>query len=410
MGLRESINRRMANAALLRPETPPPSFRMREFAIFSMIIVAFFSFAYRGYFDLGVLNQGDLLPLYPNGGDYLNAFISSWSNSNLGFAGASATEAGFFNALILFAFGGNSLLAQKVIFLGTMPFACLSMFTFLSSRLKLGYEKSLISFIYGVNPVTIGLFFGGGVGLLTYFSVFPLLLLCLFNFLEGHKDSSIYVVVFGMILAFASAIDVQAPLFISPFAIAFLISGLAAVRNRRQGLKMVASVMASFSIFSILTLPTTSSYFSSLLTYFYGSNQGTIANYSATPISHDILVTRIHDDFAFQTYDFLYGAIFLTSVMTALSFLVSNARRLRYALTLSMLLVIGIIFWNLGIHSLDLWLYDSVPLLFALSILKLKILFVQGFVLLGAFLLEEARQRRFFNTDDLKASRAKFPE
>jgi hypothetical protein len=391
----------MLKGHLLRtyPEERPKTGFMasrREFIIFSIILATFFVFAYRGYFGLGILNQGDLLPLYPDWGDYLNAFTSSWSNSNLGFAGASATEAGFFNALILFAFGNNSLLAQKVIFLGTMPLACLSMFIFLSYHLTLGYEKSVISFIYGVNPVTIGLFFGGGAGLLTYFSVFPLLLLCLFNFLERRKDPSISVVAFGMILAFASAIDVQAPLFVFPFAIAFLISGLVTVRNHRQSLKMGASLLASFFIFSILTLPTTSNYFSSLFGYFYGSSQGTIVNYSAAPISHDILVSRIHDDFTSQTYDFLTGAIFLTSIMTAISLFISNARRLRYALTLSILLVIGIIFWEFGINGLDLWLYNSVPLLFALNTLKLKMLFVQGFVLLGAFLLEEARYRRFF--------------
>jgi chromate transport protein ChrA len=87
-------------------------------------------------------------------------------------------------------------------------------------------------------------------------------------------------------------------------------------------------------------------------------------------------------------------------MMTAISLFVTNTRRLRYALTLSLLLIIGITFWELGINSLDLWLYNSIPLLFALSTLKLKMLFVQGFVLLGAFLLEEARYRRFFSTNN----------
>jgi hypothetical protein len=156
---------------------------------------------------------------------------------------------------------------------------------------------------------------------------------------------------------------------------------------------MAASVAASLFIFSLLTLPTTANYFSSLFGYFNGSSQGAIVNYSATPISHDILVSRIYDDFASQTYDFLNGAIYLTSLMAVIALLVSNKRRLPYVLTLLMLLVAGIGFWQLGINGWDVWLYNTIPLLFALSTLKLKMLFVQGFVLLGAFLLEEARDR-----------------
>jgi hypothetical protein len=364
----------------------------KEFIVFTVVLAIFFTFAYREYFGLGILNQGDLLPLFPKGGFYLNAFISSWGNSNLGFAG-SATEAGFFNALLLFVFGDNSWLAQKIVFLATMPIACLSMFMFLDHHLTLGPEKSLISFIYGVNPVTIGLFFGGGIGLLTYYSIFPLLLLLLFNFLEGHKNSSISVVAFGMILAFGAAFDVQAPLFVLPFVIAFLISALITVRNHMKSLRIGASLLASFFIFSILTLPTTFNYFSSLVGYFNGSSRGAITNYAATSISHDILVSRIRDDFAFQTFDFLTGAIYLTSLMAIIALIVSNKRRLRYVLTLLVLLVAGIGFWQLGLNGSDLWLYNAIPLLFALSTLKLKMLFVQGFILLGAFLLEQARSR-----------------
>jgi hypothetical protein len=392
MGLREILRRHIAdNVDEIRHETPR-TFPTRELAIFSTVLAAFFLFAYRGYFGLGILNQGDLLPLFPNGDFYLNAFIFSWSNSNLGFAG-SATEAGFFNALLLFVFGDNSLLAQKVVFLATMPLACLSMFIFLGYHLTLGSEKSLVSFVYGVNPVTIGLFFGGGVGLLTYYSIFPFLLLFLFNFLEGHTDSSISIVAFGMILAFGSAFDVQAPLFVLPFVIAFLIGGLITARNHTKSLKMGASLFASFFIFSILTLPSTSHYFGTLFQYFNGSSRGAITNYSATSISHDVLVSRIRDDFTFQTFDFLTGAIYLTTLMATIAFVVGNKRRLRYVLTLLGLLVTGIAFWQLGINGSDLWLYDAIPLLFALSTLKLKILFVQGFILLGAFLLEEARDR-----------------
>jgi hypothetical protein len=270
-------------------------------------------------------------------------------------------------------------------------------------------EKFAISFVYGVNPVTIGLFYGGGVGLLTYFSVFPILLLFLVNFLEGHRDPSISVVGFAVVLAFAAAFDVQASLFVLPFAIAFLISALATVRNHRKALLKGASLLASFLIFSILTLPTTSSYFSSLFGYFFGSSRGTIVNYSAAPISQDTLVSRIHDDFAFQTYDFLSGAIYLTSILAMISLFVVSRRRLRYIVTFLGLLISGIVFWQLGINGSDLWLYDTMPLLFALSTLKLKMLFVQAFVLLGAFVVEEVRNRASFSTESRQGLRDRWP-
>jgi hypothetical protein len=67
---------------------------------------------------------------------------------------------------------------------------------------------------------------------------------------------------------------------------------------------------------------------------------------------------------------------------------------LRYILSLLLLLSVGIIFWQFGLTGQSLWLYETFPPLFALNTLKLKMIFTQAYVLIVAFLVDEARERR----------------
>jgi hypothetical protein len=367
--------------------------RLRITAVFLALLAAYFLFVYRNYFGLGAISQGDLSPLYPRAGYYFDAFFSSWNSNNLGFSG-SATEAGFFNALLLLITGDNSILAQKIVFLSDMPVACIAMFVFLSYHGASGFGRSIISFAYGVNPLSIGLFFGGGGGLLTYYSLFPLILLFLLNFLEKGTAAKRSMVAFAIVLAFSASFDVQSPLFLLPFVVILFVSNAALERNLRSLAKTSLMLLGSFGLFLILILPTAATYFSSFFSYYFGSKSGSVSYYSVAPIAHNVLIDRITTDFSFQTFDFLSVAMYLTGIVAAFALFVRNRHRLRYILSLLLLLSVGIIFWQFGLTGQSLWLYETFPPLFALNTLKLKMIFTQAYVLIVAFLVDEARERR----------------
>lgn len=375
----------------------PPTLggRLREPAVFVALLAAFFLFAYRNYFSLGALNQGDLLPLFPRAEYYFDQFFSSWNNYNLGFSG-SATEAGFFHALLLSILGNNSILAQKIVFLLTMPLASIAMFVFLSYHVASSFGRSIVSFVYGVNPLSIGLFFGGGVGLLTYYALFPFLLLFLLNFLEKRRGATRSIVAFAIVLAFSASFNVQAPLFFLPFVLVLFIGNRALERDLQSMARTTLMLVASFGLFLVLTLPTSATYFASLFAYFFGSTPGSISYYSPTPIPHDTLIDRISADFSFHTFDFLNAIMYLTGIVASFTLFVRNPRRLRFILSLLLLLSLGVLFWQFGIKGQSLWLYEIFPPLFALNTLKLKMIFIQAYVLIVAFLVDEARERKFF--------------
>ncbi len=358
------------------------------------MLATFFLFAYRNYFSLGALSQGDLAPLYPGARYYFDAFFSTWNSNNLGFSG-SATEGGFFNGLLLLILGDNSIVAQKIVFLLTMPLASISMFVFLSYNGLSRFGRSIVSFVYGVNPLTIGLFFGGGVGLLTYYSLFPLLLFLMLNFLEKRSGATRSIVAFAIILAFAASYDVQAPLFVLPFVTVFFIGRVALERNFRFMARTSLMLLGSFGLFLILILPTTATYFASLFSYYLGSTSGSISYYSAAQIPHATLIARIVADFSYQTYDFLNAIMYLTGIVTLFALFVRDPRRLRFILGLLLLLSVGVLFWQFGITGQSLWLYEIFSPLFAVNTLKLKMIFTQAYVLIVAFLIDEARERRF---------------
>ncbi len=367
---------------------------LRKFAVFTALLAAFFVFVYRGYFFLGALNQGDLTPLSPRARYSFDAFFSSWNSDFLGFPGP--VEAGFFNGLLLLVLRNNTVLAQKIIFLSAIPLASIAMFIFLRHNPSSGVGTGIVSFIYGVNPLSIALFMGGGAGLLIYYSLFPFLLLFLSNFLEERRSAALSVVAFATALGFSASFNVQAPLFVLPFVVVLFIRNAAIKTNFRSRLRISLMLLASFALFSVLTLPTTTTLLASLFTFYSVSAPGTISNYYVAPISHGTLIDRVRADFAYGTFDFLNVIMYLTGIVAFFTLFVRNTRRLGLILSFLLLLSVGILFWQLGIMGSSLWMYEIFPPLFALNTIKLKMMFTQAFVLVVGLLVDEAQERHLF--------------
>lgn len=365
--------------------------KLKDFAIFAAILTVFFSFVYRNYFGLGGLINGDLGPFYYRSGDSIDAFFSSWINNNLGYFGSSI-ESGFFNGLLLLIVGNDSILAQKIYFLSLMPLASITMFIFLTYYIGSRFGRFLMSFVYGVNPLTIGLFFGGSPMLVPY-ALLPLMLMFLLNFFEKKRGQVRNILVFTLILAFSSSYNVQTPVFVLPFIIVILLVNLAMKKSLKPVIKTISMLLVSSGLFLLLTIPSTSIYAASVFDYYFGSVPGSINYYGVAPKQAENLIEGVRNDFTYHTFDFLNLCIFLTAIPAFFTLFVKNKFRLKYILSLLLLLSAVVLFWTLGLKDSTLWLYEEIPLLFAINTIKLKMIMTQAYILIIAFLIDEAQEK-----------------
>jgi len=363
--------------------------RLKDFLLFSFIITLFFTFVYGNLLGLGSLIYGDLAPFYPKTMEWLDTFLSSWSNDNLGYPGSSI-ESSVFNALLAFALGDNSVLAQKVFFLSVAPISCLAMFVFLNHYVTSRFARFFGGFVYGVNPVTIALFWGGspGGGLLVQYALFPLQLYFLLGLLNEQGNRKVNVLALSLLLALASAYNVQAPIWFLPFLIAFFLAHTIIRRSLKYLAKTTLSLFFVGVLFVLLTFTTEVIYVAGLISFFFGAEKGVVWFYTAQPIPRETLIERIAVDYQYHTFDHLNFFIFLTGLSAFLTLLIR--RKSKYLL--SSLLVASMIvgFWQLGLMGKIWWLYDAIPFLYALNTIKMKMMLAQTFGMIVAFLLDGA--------------------
>ncbi|MDI6892100.1 MAG: hypothetical protein QMD08_03780 [Actinomycetota bacterium] len=226
-----------------------------HFFLFLFLFMALFIFAYRNLLSVGMMAFGDLAS-FPNQMSkiYFESFFSSWQPRGLG-NNDQQLPGLFFLALLASILRDNALLVQKIFYFSLLPLAGIAMYIFLRRFLNSYFAKFLASFIYTINPVTIGQFSGGGPGILCSYAVLPLLLLFLFNILEREEGRLHNLLLFTLFFALASSFNIQFPLMIVPLIAVPLFINILAKKNLKYGLKTVLLFVVSYVICFLLMSP-----------------------------------------------------------------------------------------------------------------------------------------------------------
>ena len=108
-----------------------------------------------------------------------------WRDEGLGFPNYPAHNYYLIILMLISVFG--SLLAQKILVILTFIVAYFSLYYFLRTFKIAPMISFLGGLFYSINPITIAVFVGGGVGELMTYGVFPLIILYLFKLVREEK-------------------------------------------------------------------------------------------------------------------------------------------------------------------------------------------------------------------------------
>jgi hypothetical protein len=215
--------------------------------------IALFALAFRDFFTSSMLAYGDLAPFPQSSGQALQAYFSAWQpisrGSSLPYSLVLLEE-----GLLVGLTGGNSLLAQKIYYLIPIPLSFLSMHYFLNRMTTSKASRWIASFAYAVNPVTIGIFIGGAMGMLYVHAIAPPLIARFLNIVRGRnlmKNSLLFVFLLVLGASFGSYIV----LYLLPFLV-FSFGNLLYHRHVRFVAERTGVLVFCLTLFSLLILPT----------------------------------------------------------------------------------------------------------------------------------------------------------
>jgi len=223
----------------------------RKFTL-ALLTFALFLFAFRQFFGTGMLAYGDEPPFPQTAQQAFDVFFSSWHPMSLGITAQYPLNS-FLVGLTILVTGGNAVLAQKVWFFFPMPLSFLSMYFFSRRFTESTFGRWLSSFVYSVNPVTIGTpYIGGAVGTLFLYAFLPLLLGILISLFTSSQHSPRNFLAFTLLFTLSGGL--LTAVYILPFFLALLIFVLAQ-RKIKLALTRLALLAGSIALFVGLTLP-----------------------------------------------------------------------------------------------------------------------------------------------------------
>lgn len=213
-------------------------------------------------FNLRMISVPDL-PAFPSLSRALFLFNSAWlplSNS-LVFSPIETVLA--FRIGLIFLFGGNNVLAQKIYVLLPFFFAFLSSYVFQRKFFSSKYVLFIVSLFYSINPVTIKVFIDMSIGYLYVYAILPLLVLLIHKTMQlpptFSKKGVQIAFLFSILFAFAFANGLHAILFVVPFCLYYFLVIFFKEKVLRQKLTKVLSLIF---LFIPATLPVLVSNFS----------------------------------------------------------------------------------------------------------------------------------------------------
>ncbi len=354
-----------------------------ELVVFFFGVLAFYVFTYWRFFYVGMLNYVDLTPVHLSASEQLDGFRASWVNQNLGSPG-SELPGNVLTSLLTLTLG-NPVSAQKFLYLSLMPLSSITMFLYLRSHLRSAVLRAIVSFYYGVNPITIMLF-DGGSGLLIPYAAYPIFVWSLERMLISHRRISDAVTT-SVVVSLPSFFNPQTPMFYLPTFLVFLI-----ITTGQRNLGRASRLLAcSLGIFVAITVAMYSSLWNSFVQILV-SHSNEIA-YSAAGVQLDSISSRIVGDFLTPVAE--RNMITFIGPLAALSVAGLRVRskvRLEYFAFLLIPTSFLALWWS-GFNGYSIWLYTLFPPLAVYGVVKMLAILTESFFLLGLFLIRKAPNR-----------------
>jgi len=232
----------------------PKNLNIVPLMIHFVLIGVIFSIAYRHIFSSGMLAFGDLPPFPQKPFTFIDYFVSAWHPHDLG--NANPAYMGYpFLAVFVYIFR-DPVLAQKVLFLGLLPFSSASMYYLMAWLVQSKVARSSASIIYATNYVALFLFNSGSLGLLVIYALLPTLLCCWFRFLQDKiTGSGRHLLMFTLLFSIGISFNIQIVLLLMPFLIVSLIVDVSIHRDSRHFLIKSGLLLASTGVSFATVLP-----------------------------------------------------------------------------------------------------------------------------------------------------------
>jgi hypothetical protein len=215
--------------------------------------IVLFVLAFRDFFTSSMLAYGDLAPFPETAGQALSAYFSAWQpigrGSSLPYSLVLLEE-----GLLVGFTGGDPSLAQKLYYLIPIPLSFISMYYFLGRMTTSKVGKWIASFVYAVNPVTIGIFIGGAMGMLYVNAIAPPLIARFLDIVRG-RNLMRNAILFTFLLVLGASFGSYIVLYLVPFFV-FSFGKLLSGRNVRLLAQRTMILVLCVAGFSLLILPT----------------------------------------------------------------------------------------------------------------------------------------------------------
>jgi len=162
--------------------------KVRDFLILPSIICLIFVFLYRNLSIESMWSFSDLLAF--NRATFIDTFLSSWTFQFLGYHHEKPLQTFQFLLQLLIE---NDVIAQKIFFLSFLPIAFMAMYIFVRNCLKSFWSRLFSSFLFSLNPLTVGEFVNGSTWMISY-AIFPLILYFLLRIFDARatRDAILY--------------------------------------------------------------------------------------------------------------------------------------------------------------------------------------------------------------------------
>ncbi len=144
--------------------------------------IGIFLFFYRNLEIGSMWSFSDLLPF--NNEKRIDLFFGTWDSNMLGYPFISSST-----PVILLLMGlviKNDIIVQNIYYLSFIPLSFVSMYVLSRKLISGSYGRYFASFLYALNPITVGEFYNGSVWMNIYV-LSPLIILFAIDFLESKK-------------------------------------------------------------------------------------------------------------------------------------------------------------------------------------------------------------------------------
>lgn len=214
--------------------------------------IAVFLFFFRNL-QIGVMwSFSDLLPF--DNEKRADLFFGTWDSNMLGYPFISSST-----PLILLCLGTlikNDIIVQNLYYLSFIPLSFVTMYILSQKLISGAYGRYFASFLYALNPITIGEFYNGSVWMNIYI-IAPLIIFLTIEFLERKNLNVFYGLMISILLGLTySTVWILVWTILFPIFIVTLIKSIKEIKNGNHDIfRRIGYLLIFFMLGVILLLP-----------------------------------------------------------------------------------------------------------------------------------------------------------